>query len=151
MGKNQSNAGAENEADKAAADAEAERQLQAEIEAEEAAKRRAAEEQAESERKVTIRPAPDTMTFVTALLPVKRGVGVYAALKHAADSTFDDRSRGQIMADTLVERVTGLPAEVPEPVTRIPGVGLLPVHDSVPVASLRGFEILRHAVRVVPA
>jgi hypothetical protein len=41
---------------------------------------------------------------------------VYAALKRAADTTFDDRSRGQVMADTLVERVTGRPAEVPEPV-----------------------------------
>jgi hypothetical protein len=36
--------------------------------------------------------------------------------KRAADSTFDDRSRGQVMADTLVERVTDRPAEVPEPV-----------------------------------
>ena len=35
---------------------------------------------AESDRTVTIRPAPDTMTYVTALLPVAQGVGVYAAL-----------------------------------------------------------------------
>ena len=71
---------------------------------------------AASDRTVTIRPAPDTMTYVTALLPVAQGVGVYAALKRAADTTFDDRSRGQVMADTLVERVTGRPAETPEPV-----------------------------------
>jgi len=71
---------------------------------------------AESDRTVTIRPAPDTMTYVTALLPVANGVGVYAALKRAADTTFDDRSRGQVMADTLVERVTGRPAEEPESV-----------------------------------
>ena len=71
---------------------------------------------AEADRTVTIRPAPDTMTYVSALLPVAQGVGVYAALKRAADTTFDDRSRGQVMADTLVERVTGRPAEVPEPV-----------------------------------
>ena len=32
------------------------------------------------DRTVTIRPAPDTMTYVTALLPVAQGVGVYAAL-----------------------------------------------------------------------
>jgi hypothetical protein len=37
-------------------------------------------------------------------------------LKRAADTTFDDRSRGQAMADTLVERVTGRPAGEPEPV-----------------------------------
>ena len=35
---------------------------------------------AEADRTVTIRPAPDTMTYVTALLPVAQGVGVYAAL-----------------------------------------------------------------------
>jgi len=71
---------------------------------------------AEADRTVTIRPAPDCMTYVTVLLPVARGVGVYAALKRAADTTFDGRSRGQVMADTLAERVTGRPAEVPEPV-----------------------------------
>ena len=71
---------------------------------------------AEADRTVTIRPAPDTMTYVTALLPVAKGVGVYAALKRAADTTFDDRSRGAVMADTMVERVTGRPADAAEPV-----------------------------------
>ncbi|WP_319436660.1 HNH endonuclease [Mycobacterium sp. RTGN5] len=71
---------------------------------------------AEDERTVTIRPAPDTMTYVTALLPVKQGVSVYAALKREADVCCDGRSRGQIMADTLVERVTGRPAEEAVPV-----------------------------------
>jgi hypothetical protein len=72
---------------------------------------------AEHDRTVTIRPAPDTMTYLTALLPVARGVAVYAALKRAADTTVDDRSRGQIMADTLIERITGRPAAAPEPVS----------------------------------
>ncbi|MGV0835574.1 DUF222 domain-containing protein [Mycolicibacterium thermoresistibile] len=71
---------------------------------------------ATKDRTVTIRPAPDTMTYVTALLPVAQGVAVYAALKRSADTTFDQRSRGQIMADTLVERVTGRPAAEPVPV-----------------------------------
>jgi Domain of unknown function (DUF222) len=71
---------------------------------------------AESERTVTIRPAPDTMSYLTALLPVAQGVSVYAALKRAADTTFDDRSRGQVMADTLVERVTGRPAGAAQPI-----------------------------------
>jgi hypothetical protein len=71
---------------------------------------------AESDRRVTIRPAPDTMTWVTALLPVDRGVSVYAALRRAADTTFDERSRDQVMADTLVERVTGRAAAEPTPV-----------------------------------
>ncbi|MGV0835304.1 DUF222 domain-containing protein [Mycolicibacterium thermoresistibile] len=71
---------------------------------------------AAKDRTVTIRPAPDTMTYVTALLPVAQGVGVYAALRRAADTTCDGRSRGQVMADTFVERVTGRPAGDPEPV-----------------------------------
>jgi hypothetical protein len=71
---------------------------------------------AEKDRRVTIRPAPDAMAYLTALLPVAQGVGVFAALTRAADSTFDDRSRGQVMADTLAERVTGRPAQTPEPV-----------------------------------
>lgn len=65
---------------------------------------------AEQERSVSIRPAPDTMTYLTALVPVAQGVSVHATLTRAADSLRaqgDSRSRGQIMADTLVERVTG--------------------------------------------
>jgi len=68
------------------------------------------------ERTVSIRPAPDTMTYVTALLPVAQGVSVYAALKREADVTCDGRSRGQVMADTMVERVTGRPADEAVPV-----------------------------------
>ena len=65
---------------------------------------------AEGERCVTLRPAPDTMSYLTGLLPVAQGVGVLAALNKAADSLRaqgDPRSRGQLMADLLVERVTG--------------------------------------------
>src|SRR6185437_1691737 len=71
---------------------------------------------AETERTVTIRPAPDTMAYLTALLPVAQGVSVYAALRREADTTFDGRSRGQVMADTLVERATGRSAVVPTPI-----------------------------------
>ncbi|MFZ3452485.1 HNH endonuclease [Arthrobacter sp. 7Tela_A1] len=63
-----------------------------------------------SDRYVSCRPAPDTMSYLTGLLPVAQGVAVYAALSRAADSlraSGDERGRGQIMADTLVERVTG--------------------------------------------
>lgn len=65
---------------------------------------------AEADRRVTIRPAPDTMTLVSALLPVAQGVALYAALTQAADrarAAGDSRSRGQVMADTLVCRATG--------------------------------------------
>lgn len=71
---------------------------------------------AEEERTVTIRPAPDTMTYLTALLPVAQGVSVYAALRREADMRADGRSRGQVMADTLVERVTGRAADIPTPI-----------------------------------
>ena len=71
---------------------------------------------AHEERTVTIRPAPDTMTYVTALLPVAQGVSVYAALKREADVCCDGRSRGQVMADTLFERVTGRSAAQAVPV-----------------------------------
>jgi hypothetical protein len=71
---------------------------------------------AENERTVTIRPAPDTMTYLTALLPVAQGVSVYAALRREADTRYDGRSRGQVMADTLVGRVTGRDATVPTPI-----------------------------------
>ena len=71
---------------------------------------------AETERTVTIRPAPDTMTYVTALLPMVQGVSVYAALKREADLCGDGRSRGQIMADTLAERVTGRAAASAVPI-----------------------------------
>lgn len=65
---------------------------------------------AEGERRVTLRPAPDTMTYLTALLPIKDGVAAFAALTRTADSARavgDERSRGQVMADALVARVCG--------------------------------------------
>jgi X-X-X-Leu-X-X-Gly heptad repeat protein len=66
-------------------------------------------------RRVTLRPAPDTMTLLTALLPVAEGVAAYTALTREADtlkSTGDPRTRAQIMADTLVERITGTPGGI---------------------------------------
>ena len=50
------------------------------------------------------------MTRLTGLLPLVQGVATCAALNQDADTKIaagDPRSRGQIMADTLVERVTG--------------------------------------------
>ncbi|WP_354178521.1 DUF222 domain-containing protein [Arthrobacter sp. UYP6] len=65
---------------------------------------------AASDRFVSCRPAPDTMTYVSALLPVAQGVGVMAALTRTADRARaggDPRSKGQVMADTFVELLTG--------------------------------------------
>ena len=99
-----------------------------------------------SERHVSLRPAPDTMTYLTALLPVTAGVAVHAALTRHADTLAgngDGRSRGQIMADDLVERITGTPGGITgieiqlvmtdrtlfqgdsEP-ARLPGYGIVP-------------------------
>jgi hypothetical protein len=65
---------------------------------------------AESDRRVTLRPAPDVMSRLSAELPVAQGVAVYRSLIEHADSvkaTGDPRSRGQLMADTLVARLLG--------------------------------------------
>jgi hypothetical protein len=65
---------------------------------------------AESDRRVGLRPAPDTMCRLGSLLPVAQGVAAYKALCQEADALIsqgDGRTRGQIMADTMVERLTG--------------------------------------------
>jgi hypothetical protein len=70
---------------------------------------------APSERRVSLRPAPGCMTYLTALLPVHEGVAVYTALTRHADTLHaagDPRSLGQIKADTLVERTTGTPGGI---------------------------------------
>jgi hypothetical protein len=102
---------------------------------------------AERDRHVSIRPAPDTMTWFTAHLPVKQGVAVFAALRAEADRLVhagDGRNRGQIMADTLVARVlgasastTGLP-EVPVTVNVVIGVDSL-LGDSDETGDIPGY------------
>ncbi len=101
---------------------------------------------AAAERHVSLRPAPDSMCYVTALLPVGQGVAMYAALTRHADTlrnAGDPRTRGQLMADALVERTTGTPGGITgielqlvmtdrtllqgdsEP-ARLPGYGIVP-------------------------
>ena len=70
---------------------------------------------AATERHVSLRPAPDTMCHLSALLPVAQGVAVYNALTRHADTlrtAGDPRTRGQAMADALVERTTGTPGGI---------------------------------------
>lgn len=65
---------------------------------------------AESERFVSLRPAPDAMAWLSALVPMKDGVAAYAGLVSTADcaqAAGDSRSRGQIMADTLTGAILG--------------------------------------------
>ncbi|HWJ83410.1 MAG TPA: DUF222 domain-containing protein [Nocardioides sp.] len=83
---------------------------------------------AAKDRHVSCRPAPDTMTYVTALLPVGQGVALHAALKRDAAALIasgDPRSRGQVMADLLVARVTGVPMSTGEMPPAVPvGINL---------------------------
>ncbi|GGF97080.1 hypothetical protein GCM10007304_08820 [Rhodococcoides trifolii] len=77
---------------------------------------------AERERRVTSRPAPDCMGYLTALLPTKQSVAVWATLRRDADSIVaagqsGDRTRDQIMADLLVNRVLGVDTASGIPVT----------------------------------
>jgi hypothetical protein len=75
---------------------------------------------AESERRVTLQPAPDVMARLSAELPVAQGVAVYRTLGEHADSlraAGDERSRSQLMADTLVLRLLGVERPTDLPVT----------------------------------
>jgi hypothetical protein len=65
---------------------------------------------ADSDRRVSLRSAPDTMSRLTGFLPVAQGVAAHVALSRDADrlrAEGDPRGRGQIMADLMVERLTG--------------------------------------------
>lgn len=65
---------------------------------------------ANADRRISLRPAPDTMTYLTGFLPVAQGVACLATLQRHADSRRaqgDQRTCGQIMADRLVALVTG--------------------------------------------
>ncbi len=107
---------------------------------------------ARSDRRVTVRPAPDTMALLSGLLPLEQGVACFAALKRHTDTMIaagDPRTRGQLMADTLVERITGQAraAEVPVevqihlPVDALdpdePSTGDLPGFGPIPSAFIR--------------
>jgi len=65
---------------------------------------------ARKDRRVGLRLAPDTMSVLSGFLPVEQGVACLAALRAHADTVLaagDTRTRDQVMADTLIERVTG--------------------------------------------
>ncbi|NUL46738.1 hypothetical protein F7P69_16255 [Cellulosimicrobium funkei] len=66
----------------------------------------------ERERRVSVRPAPGAMAYLTALLPMAQAVGCLGSLKKSAATmvgTGDrvERTQDQVMADLLVERLTG--------------------------------------------
>ncbi len=62
-----------------------------------------------ADRRVTCRPAPDTMARLSGLLPAALGVAAYATLRREADTlkaAGDERSRDQLMADLFFARLT---------------------------------------------
>ncbi len=65
-------------------------------------------EKAVGDRYVSLRPAADGMTYLTALIPLKQGVRILSTLTKVADglrSAGDERGKGQIMADALMHRL----------------------------------------------
>jgi hypothetical protein len=68
-------------------------------------------QQAESERRVSVRPTPDCMATLAAHVSMKQAVAGYASLSSYADLHVgvgdETRTRDQIMADTMIERITG--------------------------------------------
>lgn len=103
---------------------------------------------ATQDRFVSVRPAPEGMTRLSALLPLAEGVAVHASLladAKAARAGGDERTQAQLRADELVRRVTavdphreGMPVEVGLVMTdaallaeaddpaRVPGFGPIP-------------------------
>ena len=109
------------------------RALAAELDPEAAVKRAA---KGARDRRVTIRPAPDTMAYVTGLLPVAQGVACWANLKRTAEgmkAAGDSRTVSQITADLFVERLTGQATATAVPVE----VGLVMTPDTLIGASER--------------
>jgi hypothetical protein len=65
-----------------------------------------------SERRVTTRPAPDSMAYLSVLMPVEQAVCLQATLGRDADSLIatgnsGGRTRNQLMVDLLFDRGTG--------------------------------------------
>ena len=100
-------------------------------------------------RRVGLRPAPDTMAVLTGYLPVEQGIACYAALRQHADTavaTGDGRPRDQIMADTLVERLTGQATAADMNVElqiMLPLEALIDPHSNKP-ATIPGYGPLPH-------
>jgi len=95
-------------------------------------------------RRVGLRPAPDTMAVLTGYLPVEQGVACLAALRRHTDTVEGDgdpRSRDQIMADTLVERLTGQDAAAD---VNIEVHLLMPLSSLLNPAAAAPAEILGH-------
>lgn len=116
---------------------------------------------ARTERRVTLRRARDTMSMLTGVLPAEQGAACWQALRRHADrrvAAGDDRSRGQILADTLVERITGQASapDVPVEVQITVPVEALADPTSTAPGDLVGYgplpiDLIRDLMRAGPA
>ncbi|NNG34879.1 HNH endonuclease [Nakamurella aerolata] len=80
---------------------------------------------AAKQRRVTIRPLPDAMTMISALLPMELGVGIWTSLTRQAEHAIgvgDERTKDQLRADALAERLLSSAHE--------PAAGLTLVKDA---------------------
>ncbi|WP_256983471.1 HNH endonuclease [Rhodococcus sp. 15-649-2-2] len=72
-------------------------------------------------RRTSTRPAPESMGFFTVLTSMEKMVCMWATLRRDADTIInaggDTRTRDQIMADLVFERITGTSAAQGPPVT----------------------------------
>ncbi|MFS3129149.1 HNH endonuclease [Nocardioides sp. Bht2] len=93
---------------------------------------------AEADRHATVRPAPDTMGYLTFLMPVAQAVAGYAAVRKAAISartSGDPRSLGQLICDIALARLTGVAdTGTPEEAPAVPVV----LNLTMPEATLAG-------------
>lgn len=91
-----------------------------------------------TERRVTLRPAPDCMAYLTQLLPMPTAVACLASLQRAADTHpgGDGRTRAQRMADEAAARLTTAltPAGAPDAATV---AGSTPASTDAPDAPCR--------------
>ncbi len=74
---------------------------------------------AQTRRRVSLRPAADGMVWLSVLAPLAGGVSCWASLTRDAArlrAAGDERSRAQIMADLVVERLTGVSSATAVPV-----------------------------------
>jgi hypothetical protein len=101
--------------------AAAARRVAAELDAASVVRRMAA---AVGSRRVTVRPAPAGMAYLTVLAPLVEAVGAFAALGRDADAVVGGhgsepsggRSRGQLMSDLAIGRMGGLTPGQVQPV-----------------------------------
>ena len=99
-------------------------------------------EKAVGDRYVSLRPAADGMTYLTALIPLKQGVRILATLTRVSDSlraSGDERGKGQIMADALMHRLVQH-APCNEGAGTLGDHGGVSVEDLAPVAALQAAD-----------